>query len=89
MCPGRLDNSVKDQVVEVIFGAAPLVAPFDQMSFEDTFKAVVFTFALLLGLTAWLVYKLKVVPLKVERLPKKPRPEYVRSIIVGSIFTSL
>lgn len=49
------------------------------MSFENMYKAAVATLWIMLWITGWLIVKLKIKPLRIERLPRKPRPEYVKS----------
>lgn len=55
------------------------------MGVEEVFKAALCTFLASLCLTAYLTYKLKVQPLKGERLPRKPRPDYLDPAVVRQI----
>lgn len=47
------------------------------MSYEIIYKSALVTLSVLFWVTIWLTFRLKVKPHKVERLPRKPRPEYV------------
>jgi hypothetical protein len=49
------------------------------MDYELVYKAALLTFAALFWLSLWFAFKLKVKPHRVERLPRKPRPEYVQN----------
>lgn len=53
------------------------------MSFEHVYKSLMVTLTLVFWSSLYLVFKLKIKPMRVERLPRKPRPEYVQSSLCG------